>query len=398
MSEKHIVVFGLGYVGLSNAVLLAQHNRVTAIDIDASRVEKINRRVSPIVDKEISEFLQKSDLNLTATMDRDAAFGADYIIVATPTNYDENTDYFDTSSVQSVIDFVNAPFLSKSVFTSSKPLIIVKSTIPVGFIQSQIDRGYDNVVFMPEFLREGQALYDNLHPSRIVIGERSDRAREVAQLYQEAAWDENIPVLLTGPSEAESVKLFANTYLAMRVAYINEIDTFAQTHGLNTKEILDGVSLDPRIGTHYCNPSFGYGGYCLPKDTKQLLANYKDVPQNLIKAIVDANVTRLDWVVNQILAKSPKTVGLYRLIMKTGSDNFRASAMQEILKRLKKHEDVEVVIYEPTWAQSSFDGVEVVNDLVDFKKRSQVICANRIDQQLTDVQEKVLTRDVYHNN
>ena len=311
---------------------------------------------------------------------------------------DENTDYFDTSSVQSVIDFVNAPFLSKSVSTSSKPLIIVKSTIPVGFIQSQIDRGYDNVVFMPEFLREGQALYDNLHPSRIVIGERSDRAREVAQLYQEAAWDENIPVLLTGPSEAESVKLFANTYLAMRVAYINEIDTFAQTHGLNTQEILDGVSLDPRIGTHYCNPSFGYGGYCLPKDTKQLLANYKDVPQNLIKAIVDANVTRLDWVVNQILAKSPKTVGLYRLIMKTGSDNFRASAMQEILKRLKKHEDVEVVIYEPTWTQSSFDGVEVVNDLVDFKKRSQVICANRIDQQLTDVQEKVLTRDVYHNN
>lgn len=398
MSEKHIVVFGLGYVGLSNAVLLAQHNRVTAIDIDASRVEKINRRVSPIVDKEISEFLQKSDLNLTATMNRDTAFGADYIIVATPTNYDENTDYFDTSSVQSVIDFVNAPFLSKSVSTSSKPLIIVKSTIPVGFIQSQIDRGYDNVVFMPEFLREGQALYDNLHPSRIVIGERSDRAREVAQLYQEAAWDENIPVLLTGPSEAESVKLFANTYLAMRVAYINEIDTFAQTHGLNTQEILDGVSLDPRIGTHYCNPSFGYGGYCLPKDTKQLLANYKDVPQNLIKAIVDANVTRLDWVVNQILAKSPKTVGLYRLIMKTGSDNFRASAMQEILKRLKKHEDVEVVIYEPTWTQSSFDGVEVVNDLVDFKKRSQVICANRIDQQLTDVQEKVLTRDVYHNN
>ena len=398
MSEKHIVVFGLGYVGLSNAVLLAQHNRVTAIDIDASRVEKINRRVSPIVDKEISEFLQKSDLNLTATMNRDTAFGADYIIVATPTNYDENTDYFDTSSVQSVIDFVNAPFLSKSVSTSSKPLIIVKSTIPVGFIQSQIDRGYDNVVFMPEFLREGQALYDNLHPSRIVIGERSDRAREVAQLYQEAAWDENIPVLLTGPSEAESVKLFANTYLAMRVAYINEIDTFAQAHGLNTPEILDGVSLAPRIGTHYCNPSFGYGGYCLPKDTKQLLANYKDVPQNLIKAIVDANVTRLDWVVNQILAKSPKTVGLYRLIMKTGSDNFRASAMQEILKRLKKHEDVEVVIYEPTWTQSSFDGVEVVNDLVDFKKRSQVICANRIDQQLTDVQEKVLTRDVYHNN
>lgn len=398
MSKKHIVVFGLGYVGLSNAVLLAQHHRVTAIDIDASRVEKINRRVSPIVDKEISEFLHKSDLNLTATLDRDIAFDADYVIIATPTNYDEDTHYFDTSSVQSVIDFVNAPPPIEGVRNSSRPLIIVKSTIPVGFIQSQIDRGYDNVVFMPEFLREGRALYDNLHPSRIVIGERSDRAREVAQLYQEAAWEEKIPVVLTGPSEAESVKLFANTYLAMRVAYINEIDTFAQTHGFNIKEILDGISLDPRIGTHYCNPSFGYGGYCLPKDTKQLLANYQDVPQNLIKAIVDSNVTRLDWVVNQILVKKPKVVGLYRLIMKTGSDNFRASAMQEILKRLKKHESVEVIIYEPTWTQSTFDGVEVVNDLVDFKRRSQVICANRFDQQLTDVKEKVLTRDVYHNN
>ena len=398
MSKKHIVVFGLGYVGLSNAVLLAQHHRVTAIDIDASRVEKINRRVSPIVDKEISEFLQKSDLNLAATLDRDVALDADYVIIATPTNYDENTHYFDTSSVQSVIDFVNASHRSKADLTSSKPLIIVKSTIPVGFIQSQIDRGYDNVIFMPEFLREGRALYDNLHPSRIVIGERSDRARDVARLYQEAAWDEKISVVLTGPSEAESIKLFANTYLAMRVAYINEIDTFAQTHGFNTKEILDGISLDPRIGTHYCNPSFGYGGYCLPKDTKQLLANYQNVPQNLIKAIVDSNVTRLNWVVNQILAKSPKVVGLYRLIMKTGSDNFRASAMQEILKRLKKHESVEVIIYEPTWTQSTFDGVEVVNDLVDFKRRSQVICANRFDQQLTDVKEKVITRDVYHNN
>ena len=393
--SKRIAVFGLGYVGLSNAVLLAQHNQVTAIDINPTRVEMVKNRQSPIVDDEIESFLSLKDLNLTATLDRNQALSADYVLIATPTNYNESTGYFDTSSVEEVIDFINK---SCPPHTGHSPLIIVKSTIPIGFIRSQKAKGYENVLFMPEFLREGRALYDNLHPSRIVVGEKSHRAKEVAQLYTEAAFDNNVPVVLTGPDEAEAVKLFANTYLAMRVAYINELDTFAGVHSLNAKEIIDGMTLDPRIGTHYRNPSFGYGGYCLPKDTKQLLANCSDVPQKLIRAIVESNVTRLDWVANEVLKKSPKTVGFYRLIMKSDSDNFRASAMLQLLERFKQLNGVKLVIYEPTWNEDEFQGINVINDLEAFKKIADVILANRTGDDLVDVVDKVFSRDVYHMN
>ena len=392
MSSKNIAVFGLGYVGLSNAVLLAQHNHVIAVDINKERVAKVCAHESPIVDKEISEYLSTHELDLTATDDREIARNVDYVVVATPTNYDEETHYFDTSSVQSVIDFINSSESTKL------PVIIVKSTIPIGFIKSQYDRGYTNVLFMPEFLREGQALYDNLHPSRIVIGEKGKRACEIASMYQEAALDKDVPVVMTGPNEAESVKLFANTYLAMRVAYFNELDTFAATHGYNSREIIDGMTLDPRIGTHYRNPSFGYGGYCLPKDTKQLLANCKDIPQNVIGAIVDSNVTRLDWVTNEVIRRNPKTVGFYRLIMKSGSDNFRASAMIQLLNRLKTKEGLNVVIYEPTWSDDLFEGVKVEHDLNTFKKGCDVVLANRVSDELSDIQSRVFSRDVYHMN
>ena len=395
MSKRKIAVFGLGYVGLSNAVLLAQHNEVTAIDLNAERVEKVRSHVSPIVDKEISEFLSSNNLDLTATLNNESARTADYVIVATPTNYDETTHYFDTSSVQGVIDFINAPL--KTNAETKLPVIIVKSTIPIGFIQSQYDRGYTNVLFMPEFLREGKALYDNLHPSRIIIGEKSERAHDIAAMYQEAAMDKDIPVVFTGPNEAESVKLFANTYLAMRVAYMNELDTFAKSHGFNTQEILDGITLDPRIGKNYCNPSFGYGGYCLPKDTKQLLANFAGVPQDMISAIVKANTTRLDWVFSEVMKKKPKLVGLDRLIMKSGSDNFRTSAMLQLLKRFKEA-GVSVVIYEPTWNKDEFEETPVEKDLQKFKAMADVILTNRVDHALDDVSSKVYTRDVYHNN
>jgi len=392
--SKQIAVFGLGYVGLSNAVLLAQHNHVTAIDINPVRVEMTKNHQSAIVDKEISSFLSEKELDLTATLDRKQALFADYVLIATPTNYDENTGCFDTSSVEEVIDFIN----KNTPPRAQLPLIIVKSTIPIGFIRSQKAKGYENVLFMPEFLREGRALYDNLHPSRIVIGEKSQRAKDVAQLYVEAAYDNNIPIVLTGPDEAEAIKLFANTYLAMRVAYINELDTFAGVYSLNTKEILDGMTLDPRIGTQYRNPSFGYGGYCLPKDTKQLLANCSDVPQKLIKAIVEANVIRLDWIAGEVLKKSPNTVGFYRLIMKSDSDNFRASAMLQLLERFKQHNEVQLVIYEPTWKEDEFQGIKVVNNLDAFKKMTDVILANRVGNDLADVVDKVFSRDVYHMN
>ena len=392
MSSKNIAVFGLGYVGLSNAVLLAQHNHVIAVDINKERVAKVCAHESPIVDKEISEYLSTHELDLTATDNRDIARDVDYVIIATPTNYDEETHYFDTSSVQSVIDFINSSESTKL------PVIIVKSTIPIGFIKSQYDRGYTNVLFMPEFLREGQALYDNLHPSRIVIGEKSERAREIASMYQEAALDQDVPVVMTGPNEAESIKLFANTYLAMRVAYFNELDTFAATYGYNSREIIDGMTLDPRIGQHYRNPSFGYGGYCLPKDTKQLFSNFKGVPQNIIGAIVDSNVTRLDWVTNEIMKMNVKTVGLYRLIMKSGSDNFRASAMLQILHRLKKNKNLNVVIYEPTWVEDSFADVKVEHSLNIFKEQCDIILANRINTELADIENKVFSRDIYRIN
>lgn len=393
MPSKNIAIFGLGYVGLSNAVLLAQYNHVIAIDINKERVAKVCAHESPIVDKEISEYLLTQKLDLTATDDREIARDADYVIVATPTNYDEETQYFDTSSVQSVIDFINS---SKS--NRKLPVIIVKSTIPIGFIKSQYDRGYTNVLFMPEFLREGQALYDNLHPSRIVIGEKSKRAEEIAAMYKEAALEHDVPIVLTGPNEAESVKLFANTYLAMRVAYFNELDTFAATYGFNTREIIDGMTLDPRIGTHYRNPSFGYGGYCLPKDTKQLFANFKGVSQNLIGAIVKANTTRFDWVIEEVMRLKPKTVGLYRLIMKSGSDNFRTSAMLQLLSRLKGNTNIEIVIYEPTLSKDSFNDICVEHDLEFFKNRCDVILANRISEELSDVKHKIFSRDVYHLN